>query len=69
MSIVRNKAAKRTTADPVWRRLYLLGKIEGAKAKLMQDFEKLPPNASQKEMDTLISSYFTKKTKAPRKQK
>lgn len=63
MSIVRNTPAKRTTADPVWRRLYLLGKIEGAKAKLLQEFEKLPPGASQKEMDALISSYFTKTKK------
>lgn len=59
MAIVRNTSHKRTSADPVWRRLYLLGKIEGAKAKLLQEFEKLPPGASQKEMDALISSYFT----------
>jgi len=59
MSIVRNTSHKRTSADPVWRRLYLLGKIEGAKAKLMQEFEKLPPDASKKEMDALIASYFT----------
>jgi hypothetical protein len=67
MSIVRNTSHKRTSADPVWRRLYLLAKIEGAKTKLLAQLADLPPNASQRTMDKLIASHFTLKQKATKK--
>lgn len=61
MAIVHNKPTHRKTSDPVFRRLYLLARIEGAKAKLLKAIEKLPSDATEKDMDALIRAHFASK--------
>jgi len=62
--MTKNKMSRRKEADPVWRRMYLLGKIEGTKAKLMQQIAALPPEQGAKEIDTLVADAFAPKAKA-----
>lgn len=67
--MTKNKMSRRKEADPVWRRMYLLGKIEGAKAKLMAEVSKLPPEQGAKEIDALVAAAFAPVKKTASKAK
>lgn len=59
-----NKSSRRKESDPVWRRMYLLAKMEGAKAELAKQIATLPPEAGAKEIDALVAAQFAPKAKA-----
>ena len=62
--MTRNKLSRRKESDPVWRRMYLLGKIEGAKARLMKQVSDLPANQGAKQIDGLLAAAFCGKGKS-----
>lgn len=70
MAIVRNSARKRKETDPVFLRLYILGKVEGIKARLLKHVSKKGSTASTKDVDAMLAAAFAlpvKKTKAKAK--
>jgi hypothetical protein len=58
-----NAKQRRPQKSPVWRRLYLLGIIEGRKARLIEAINKLPTQCGKKEIDALIEREFAGKAK------
>lgn len=62
----KNTTGRRKEADPIRRRMYLLGKIEGKKAMLLKALETLPADKGEKDIDAMISAAFApaKKSKA-----
>lgn len=67
MAIVRNTTAKRKETDPVFLRLYLLGKIEGVKARLLKHVSAKGSTATREQVDAMLAAEFAlpvKKTKA-----
>lgn len=64
--MTNNKLGRRKESDAVWRRMYLLAKIEGAKAELMRDLIKLPPEQGAKEIDAMVAQRFAVKAKTAR---
>lgn len=64
MAIVRNTPKKRKPTDPVLLRLYILGKIEGVKARLLAHVSKKGAVTSAEELDAMLAKEFALPTKS-----
>ncbi len=60
----KNSLHRRTQADPIRRRMYALGRIEGIKARVLKDVVNLPDDKTEKDIDAMIADAFAVKTKA-----
>lgn len=66
MAIVRNSTAKRKDTDPVFLRLYLIGKINGVQARLLKHVSAKGSTATRQQVDAMLAAEFAlpaKKTK------
>ncbi len=54
----KNTQSRRKESDPIWRRMYLLGKMQKAQADLIKQVSALPPEQGAKEIDALIAATF-----------
>ena len=56
--MTHNKKSRRKSADPVWRRMHVLSRVERIKASLLAGVGDLPPAYGEKEIDKFIADAF-----------
>lgn len=59
--MTRNTLSHRRQADPIRRRMYALGRIEGIKARVLKAIADLPDDKNEKDIDAFIAEAFAVK--------
>ena len=59
--MTRNTKTRRKAADPVWRRMHVLSRVERIKAFLLAKVGDLPETSGEKEINKFIADTFAAK--------